>query len=204
MIVRPATEADLPHIRAIASSYGNLSSWPRRPDYLDHELKSATLRVCEVDGEVAGFGAVIERGGVAHLADLFVRPDQLGMGTGKALLNQLLPANGERVTFASNDPRAIPLYVRFGMSPIAPLLYLTARPHEVRRLEDPGVKLVESEPEALVGLDRTASGRERLQDLRFLQKEAGAHGFLLLSGRKLVHQTHEGRWWAEGSYTAIS
>ena len=185
MIVRDAEERDLESIRDIASSYGNLGSWPGRPDYLDHELTSGALAVCEDGGEVAGFGGVVPRGPVVHLADLFVRPDRLGKGIGKALLTEILPSEGERITFASSDPRALPLYVRFGMSPMAPLLYLTGNSQATRRLPDWGVTLVEAEPAALTDHDRTASGRDRNQDLEFLQR-AGGHCFLALHGKTVV------------------
>jgi GNAT superfamily N-acetyltransferase len=171
VIVRPASEADLDSVHAIASSFGNLTSWPRRPDYIDHELATGTLTVCEGAGEVVGFGAVLERGGVAHLADLFVRRDQLGRGIGRAILERMLPMGSRRVTFASKDPRALPLYMRFGMKPIAPLLYLEGSAEAASTLPDPLVTLRESAPAEVAELDRVASGRARLQDLEFL----GAH-----------------------------
>jgi GNAT superfamily N-acetyltransferase len=115
-IVQPATRDDIGGVRAIAHAYGNLGYWPRRPDYLDHELESGRLLVA-VDGGVGGalaFAAVLERGGVAHLAELFVRPDRLGQGIGGRLLTEVLAGTEERVTFASSDPRAVPLYARHG------------------------------------------------------------------------------------------
>src|SRR6202011_4144023 len=171
LIVRPATHADLEPIRAIANSYGNLASWSLRPDYIDHELATGTLTVCEAEGEVVGFGAVLERNGVAHLADLFISRDRLGQGIGKVILERSFTPRSRRVTFASNDPRALPLYMRFGMVPVAPLLYLKGSPEAASRLADPGVTLRDSTPAEVADLDRVASGRERLQDLDFL----GAH-----------------------------
>src|SRR3954452_22848059 len=125
MEVRRAGAADLPAVRAIAEGYGNLEEWPRRPDYLDHELERDALWVALDAGEVAGFAGVLVDGEVAHLADLFVRPDRLGSGVGSALLAAALPRDRTLVTFSSADPRALPLYVRAGMRPLAPLLYLT-------------------------------------------------------------------------------
>lgn len=178
MIVRAAVEGDLDSIRSIARSYGNLASWPRRPDYLDHELGTGTLTVCEDAGEVIAFGGVLTRQRLAHLADLFVRPDRLGTGIGNAILAAALPANTERLTFASADPRALPLYVKHGMVPIAPLLYLTGDTQAARRLPDPGVTLAEADPASIRNLDRTASGRDRPQDLEFLHASAHARGFI--------------------------
>jgi GNAT superfamily N-acetyltransferase len=185
MIVRKAEERDLDAIREIAASYGNLANWPRRPDYLDHELSSAGLAVRVDRGEIAGFGAVIERTGVAHLADLFVRPDRRGTGIGRAILMKILASDGQRVTFASGDPRALPLYIGFGMLPIAPLLYMTGTSDAADKLPDPDVRLVEAGPGVLADHDRSASGRGRLQDLEFLER-AGASGFLSLRGETVV------------------
>jgi GNAT superfamily N-acetyltransferase len=139
MIVRKAEERDLDAIREIASSYGNLANWPRRPDYLDHELSSAGLAVRVDRGEIAGFGAVIERTGVAHLADLFVRPDRRGTGIGRAILMKIPASDSQRVTFASGDPRALPLYIGFGMLPIAPPLYMTGTSDAAEKLPAPDV-----------------------------------------------------------------
>ena len=62
MVVRAATEADLQPIRTIAQGYGNLVRWPQRPDYIDHELATGRLAVCEAQGEVVGFGASVAAG----------------------------------------------------------------------------------------------------------------------------------------------
>jgi GNAT superfamily N-acetyltransferase len=130
-LVRPAEPGDLPAVRAILAAYGNLQDWPQRPDYLDHELTSGRLLVATDEGAgegVAAFGGACERGGVTYLSDLFVRPGLTGRGLGRALLEAILPADGELVTFASSDPAAVALYCRFGMQPLAPLLYLRAEP----------------------------------------------------------------------------
>jgi hypothetical protein len=123
---------------------------------------------------------------LAHLADLFVRPDRLGTGIGNAILAAALPANGEPLTFASADPRALPLYVKHGMLPIAPLLYLTGDTQAARRLPDPGITLAEADPASIRNLDRTASGRDRPQDLEFLHASAHAHGFIARHGGEVI------------------
>lgn len=186
MIVRAAAEKDLEAIRSIAHSYGNLTSWPHRPDYLDHELGTGTLTVCEDAGDVIAFGGALTRQRITHLADLFVRPDRVGTGIGKAILAATLPAGGERLTFASADPRALPLYVRYGMLPLAPLLYLTGDAEAVGRLPDPEVKLAEADSATMSSLDRTASGRDRPQDLEFLRAAAHAHGLIARHGPEAI------------------
>ncbi|GAA1367811.1 GNAT family N-acetyltransferase [Catellatospora chokoriensis] len=122
--VRQAGPDDLAGVRAVARRFGNLGQWPHRPDYLDRELDNGRLTVGLADGDVAGFGATFARGGLTHLADLFVLPGHQSSGLGRTLLTRPLPVDAPRVTFASSDPRAVALYIRQGMRPICPLLYL--------------------------------------------------------------------------------
>ena len=115
----------MPAVRALADRYGLTGEWPRRPDWIDHLLARGGLWVDHLDGRAAGFAGVLRDGGATtHLTDLFVDPDALGRGTGKALLAAAFPPGGPRTTFASGDPRALPLYTRAGLRPLAPLLYL--------------------------------------------------------------------------------
>jgi GNAT superfamily N-acetyltransferase len=165
--VRPAEAADIDAIRAIAQSYDTLHAWPHRPDFLDYELAESALWVAVDSDRVAGFAGVLERGGVAHLADLFVDRDRLGQGIGRRLLAASLPSDAVRTTFASSDPRAMPLYVRAGLVPIAPLLYLSGDTGAVSRLSaEPDASRVDMAE--VIAADARATGRERGRDLRFL------------------------------------
>jgi hypothetical protein len=140
---------------------------------------------------VLGFAGVLRAGGVAHLADLFVRREARGGGAGRELLAAALPQEGTRTVFASGDERALPLYVRFGLRPIAPLLYLEGAPTVPpgagagRRVDVP----------RLLERDAAASGRERARELEFLA-QAGAWG---LAGERrgayaVVRPTGSGAW----------
>jgi GNAT superfamily N-acetyltransferase len=183
-------------IRSIADHYGNLSEWPRRPDYLDFELAERSLWVAQDGGDqVAGYAGVIERSGVAHLADLFVDPDRRAAGTGQALLAGALPRDGTRITFASSDPRAMPLYVRSGMRPIAPVLYMTGDRAAAGRLDTPAHHLDRVGVPDLLHDDARASGRERPADLDFLHG-AGAYGVRApgSGGWAIVRPMDEGAW----------
>ena len=62
--------------------------------------------------------------------------------------------------------------MRFGMVPVAPLLYLKGSPEAASRLADPGVTLRDSTPVELADLDGVPSGRERPKDLDFLAGHA--------------------------------
>lgn len=125
MQVRPARPDDMAGVREVADGHDLLSAWPTRPDYLDHELAVGRLLVAvDSSGRISGFGGGFERDGVTHLGDLFVRPGLEGTGIGGALLAELLSPSGRRITFSSSDPRALALYARRGLVPVAPLLHL--------------------------------------------------------------------------------
>jgi GNAT superfamily N-acetyltransferase len=172
--VRPARAEDLGPVREIAASYWTLDEWPRRPDYLDFELERESLWVALADGAVTGFAGVLLDEPIAHLADAFVRRDALGRGVGAALLDAAFDVDATRVTFASRDERALPLYARAGLRPFAPLLYLAgSMPGQARVERVPVVELAEP--------DAAASGRPRVAALEFLAR-AGAYGLVAPGG----------------------
>jgi hypothetical protein len=112
------------------------------------------------DGSVVGFGATIESGRGVHLADLFVRRDRQGTGVGRRLLGSLFGERWPRTTFSSDDPRAMPLYIRSGMRPLWPNLYVEGdarrlpAPHIPLRVEAVGADRVAELERAFVGVDR--------------------------------------------------
>ena len=121
--IRAATPDDVPAIRAILASHGNDDppGQLRGPDivgpYLRHLLAHHRAMVSETaERGVVAFGAVADTGLAWHLADLFVRTDRLGQGFGRPLLAAVFGDRWPRTTFASDDPRALPSYVRVGMA----------------------------------------------------------------------------------------
>jgi hypothetical protein len=98
---------------------------------------------------------------VTHLCDLFVEPANHGQGVGQALLGVALRDAGARTTFASRDPRALPLYVRCGMQPLWPSFYVSGDP---RRVAAGGMVAEEAGVAELHEIDRDATGRERPEE----------------------------------------
>ncbi|WP_204041622.1 GNAT family N-acetyltransferase [Acrocarpospora phusangensis] len=112
-------------MRKIATRFGLLSTWCGTPDFLDAERFFGRLLLASDDaGAELGFGGTLRRGSLTHLGDLFVLPERQSSGVGRALLTDLLGHDEPRMTFASSDPRAVALYVRHGLFPWTPLLYL--------------------------------------------------------------------------------
>ncbi|MEO3872176.1 GNAT family N-acetyltransferase [Nonomuraea sp. B12E4] len=171
----------MPAVRQVAQKFGLLGGWSGTPDFLDAERSfGALLLAPDGAGGALGFGGTLRRGAVTHLGDLFVLPEHQSSGVGRALLTELLPGDGPKVTFASSDPRAVALYVRHGLRPWTPLLYLTgpatglptpsARPTQAEDVaaRPTWAKDVEARPvraEDVAALDAHASGGARSDTL---------------------------------------
>ncbi|MCI0581986.1 MAG: GNAT family N-acetyltransferase [Chloroflexi bacterium] len=136
ILVRQATPADFEAIERVAAANDEPTTGGRWPGYLylEHLRAEATLLVAVRDGRVIGYAGAAAVGGrrpAAHVTDLFVDPAVHGQGAGKRLLGGLflevdVPA---WTTCSSADPRALTLYVRAGMQPRWPVLYLDAPLH---------------------------------------------------------------------------
>src|ERR1051326_351442 len=108
------------------------------PSLYEYELESKELYVLELNGRVVAFAGLIERGPIAFLADLFVQSAFQSRGFGQRLLRHVLPID-DRIccTVSSDDPRAVPLYTRFGMLPTWPHLQLKADLSTLRLEREP-------------------------------------------------------------------
>ncbi|MFG2040499.1 GNAT family N-acetyltransferase [Dactylosporangium sp. NPDC048998] len=128
MRIEPATPADAPSIARISRAAGQPDTDSGAdPAYLAYLLGNGTVRVArDDDGAVAGWGATTTGALGNMLSDLFVDPARHGRGVGARLLRALWPdpAAGRRFTFSSRHPAALPLYLRAGLRPAWPLLYL--------------------------------------------------------------------------------
>ncbi len=128
-----------------------------------HELASGDVLVACHDGAVVGFAAVLERGSVAYLSELFVDPDHQSLGIGRQLLSEVLRDRHDVVcTLSSSDPRAVPLYARWGMRPCWPNFWLFAASGDISAPTASNVAVtVANDPDEIVEWDASLSGRHR-------------------------------------------
>ena len=186
--IRKATDDDLPAIREILAAHGNDGAIVVADvvgPYLRHLIAHGRARVAAEAGAVVGFGATVDAGGSVHLADLFVRADRLGQGIGRPLLDAVFGDAERRTTFASDDPRALPIYVRAGMRPFWASLYVEG---PSSRLPAPpaGLTTRDASAEELATLEETWRGHGRLADWRHWAAQPAADTFAVLDGEAVA------------------
>ncbi len=180
-VTRPATPDDVPAIRGILAAHGNDGPVARVDivgPYVRHLVTRHRTMLTEEDGVAVAFGAVVDAGLADHLADLFVVPDRLGQGLGRPLLAALFGDAPRRTTFASDDPRALPLYVRAGMTPLWTTLHVEGDATCLSM--PPGLDVVAAAPEELAALELAWTGADRRHDHRFWASQADADPFLVV------------------------
>ncbi len=128
MHIRPAGVSDLVAVSDIASIVDPPHDGAEFDTaYYQHLLRRGRVVVAEESEIVVGYAAVIEVDGAHHLSDFFLHQDLRGRDIGRQLLDAAWQATGRsapRQTFSSLHPAALSLYVRAGMAPRWPLLYL--------------------------------------------------------------------------------
>jgi GNAT superfamily N-acetyltransferase len=188
--VRPGLAADLPAVHDIW--YRNeVADDPQPPapgsvlSGFGYELEHGALCVAEDDaGAVIGFGGSVGwdglRGRLTYLADLFIAPDAQSRGVGQAILRALPLHAGACCVHASTDLRALPLYIRTGMLPLWPNLWLVGDPERGARglaaLPGGDLELVEAAADDpnLSAWDLRSFGYARPHDLAWLVESRDA------------------------------
>jgi hypothetical protein len=122
---------------------------------------------------VIGWALSIERDGVLELTHFFVEPGTQEKGVGRALLERAFPPGRgrHRVIVATQDPRALGLYLRFGVHYVTTSMDLNRRPEPVEVRSDLEIaRLAADEASvALVGVvEEAVLGHSRDVDVRFL------------------------------------
>jgi GNAT superfamily N-acetyltransferase len=176
-------------IRSLLAEHGNDGPHPVHDvvgPYVRHLIATGHAIVADGDDRIDAFGATVDTGrGGRHLTDLFVRGDRLGQGIGRPLLDAVFGDAWPRTTFASDDPRALPLYVRAGMIPLWPLLYCSG-PVEAIPDPGPGLHIESADAARLAELERTWTGADRPLDHAFWVSQADADPFVVLDDGEVV------------------
>jgi hypothetical protein len=95
-----------------------------------HVLRTGRMVVATDRGKVVGFAGHRLVWETNVVSDCFVNPDVRGKGVGTAMLEFLLPATGEFMTLASQDPKAQALYRKWGMEPVTDCPYVRGQSSE--------------------------------------------------------------------------
>ena len=184
MRVRPADAGDVPALAAILAANDEPMDWPDLPGlgwpYLDHLVGRARTAVAVIDDVVVGFGGSVPfgRDDVRFVTDLFVDPLRQSRGAGRALLTFVLEGSADRMTFSSSDERAMGLYVRAGMRPWWPLLYVEIA---TRALGDatPGIETDTATVEETARTSQAWTGIDRSADFEHYASLPEASGFVV-------------------------
>jgi GNAT superfamily N-acetyltransferase len=184
MSVRAAIDADLPAITAILEANDEPVTWPGVPraPYVEHLLSRPGLRlvVGEIDGRVAGIASSIEVGQPSRrfLTDLYVDPARQSQGLGRRMLAAAMDGATERMTFSSGDRRALAAYLRSGMRPWWPLLYLESDGSALGPAS-PGEEARPANVAETARLSSTWTGIDRTADFAFYSSLPDAVGFVI-------------------------
>jgi GNAT superfamily N-acetyltransferase len=95
--IREGTEADFERLRAIAveakAHWGYdralVEEWAQGGDFEPESLRARLLYVAEADGASVGWAALIPRGEIGWLEDLWIEPAWIGQGLGRALFEHV-------------------------------------------------------------------------------------------------------------------
>lgn len=184
MKVRPADAGDVPALAAILAANDEPIDWPDLPGlgwpYLDHLVGRARTAVAIVVDVVVGFGGSVPfgRDDVRFVTDLFVDPQRQSRGAGRALLSSVLEGATERMTFSSSDERAMGLYVRAGMRPWWPLLYVEIAAAALGDAAT-GLETATASIEETARLSQAWSGIDRTTDFEHYASLPEASGFVV-------------------------
>jgi GNAT superfamily N-acetyltransferase len=203
--IRPATDDDVDAIDRLLDGHDAVSAAPPlrpgvRAAHIRQALRRGTVHVAEIEEALVGFGSSIDIGRAVHLADLFVDREFMGRGIGSRLLPGLFGDRWPRTTFASDDPRAMPLYIRTGMTPLWPNVYVTA---EERFLPEvaPGFDAEPATAERVATSEREWTGDDRSADHGIWGDRDGAQPFVVRRAGTVVAIVQarrrirgEGRW----------
>jgi hypothetical protein len=150
-------------------------------------------------GRVVAFAATIVRGNTHFLSMFWALPGLQSRGVGRNVLTRAFdgprpPASAVRCVFASLDPRAQVLYLKFGMQPRGMFYLLKGAPRsspapkptvELEQVGKPG-KTSARMLAIAARFDRTFRGARRDADIRFVMSLPGARFFIVRARGRII------------------
>ena len=158
-------------------------SWARHATWMEHLAATAAEDwVAEdPDGRIIGWAQSIERDGMLELTMFFVDPQAQSRGVGRGLLERAFPLGRghTRTISATLDPRAIALYLQFGVSYLTTSIDVVGQPRACDVATDLLIERVEPGGRAdavtsIADIERALLGHARPEDTRFLLGERPA------------------------------
>lgn len=153
-------------------------AWTRwRTMYAHLRETSAEHWVAEdADGKILGYARSIEREGVVELTEFFVDPGTQQSGIGRGLLERAFPLGRgtHRSIIATQDRRAVSLYLRFGVSVQSSGADFAKRPQPVEvdtDLEIVTVRDDDASVKAILSVEEQVLGHRREPDVRYFLRD---------------------------------
>jgi GNAT superfamily N-acetyltransferase len=151
-------------------------AWGRQRVWVEHLVATAAENWVAEDGDgrVVGWAMSVERDGVFELTHFFVEPGIQGHGIGRALMQRAFPiGRGQhRIIMATQDARALKLYLEFGVRFAAVSADLLRAPEAAEPRTDLSIERLDpGDPAAgeIVGsMEVAILGHRRAADLDFL------------------------------------
>jgi GNAT superfamily N-acetyltransferase len=176
-------------IRLGEEAWNNLEqAWERVGSLVMHLSETAEQNwVAERDGKMIAYARSTVRDDVRELTELFVLPEAQSSGVGRELLRRTFPEETmkNRIIIASPDQRSIPIYLKVGVYPRAPISYVYRENPEIipyeSDLETIAVTDSQEHLSWLNQIDREIIGFERTIDHLFLiadEKERRGYFFM--------------------------
>jgi len=127
LAIRDASPADMSDLREVyrRASLANDGDRPNllaHPEYLelsDQGVTDGRMRVADDGGQVIGFATWLGPGDVTEIEDLFVDPDWMRRGVGRALVQDLIALaqrRGVRRVEVTGNPHARAFYEKVGFT----------------------------------------------------------------------------------------
>jgi GNAT superfamily N-acetyltransferase len=127
LTIRDATSGEMTTLREVyrrasLSNNGDRPNLLAHPEYLelsDQGVRDGRTRVADASGRVIGFATWLGIGDVTEIEDLFVDPDWMRRGVGRALVADLVALarqRGVRRVEVTGNPHARAFYERVGFT----------------------------------------------------------------------------------------